>query len=493
MKPKNIQLRQLTQSISLALLTSTTAYSAEFIVTTTGDEGVGVPSIISPGVFKINTLRSAIELADNENGFPGADLIRFDDDLFINNQATINLDTIGDSFTFGSVTSNSALGINSEITIVGPQGATLNLTAGELRHFQINDGGHLNISHVTLNDGFTPDDSVARGGAIYVRIGASLNLSNSTLSNNQAGSGGAVYIGSTAPGTPSTITHSRFIDNQASFSGGAVDQRSGLALTISNSTFTDNSARNGGALFTSGNLIVESSTVYNNTAKTGGGIEINNTARLTLINSTVANNQTELFGGGISILTEPGEGISTIMNSTISGNQSLNDRPPPRNHRTVNRGEGISFDSSGGGIFVSYAGVLIVHNSILAGNAETTAMLADDMAAFLLPESSHNFIGAGDSVFAITDGVDGNQIGTRDAPIDAQLQALADNGGTTLTQLPNSDSSVVDAGNNAVCEVIDQRGRIRPQDGDADGSAVCDIGAVELGDDTDLIYSDGFE
>jgi len=77
-------------------------------------------------VFEIDTLRSAIEQADDEITFPGADTISFADSVFTGGEADINLNIIGDSFVFGG-TSNSAFGINSEISVVGPKNDTLNL------------------------------------------------------------------------------------------------------------------------------------------------------------------------------------------------------------------------------------------------------------------------------------------------------------------------------------------------------------------------------
>ena len=490
-----MKLKILTQSISLSLITSTAAQSAEFVVTTTGDGRNGVPNKIAPGIFEINTLRSAIRQADNEIAFPGADRIRFHDDLFINNQATINLDRVGDSFTFFNRTSNSALGINSEIMILGPQSATLSLTAGELRHFQVNNGGHLNISQVTLDEGFAQSDASGRGGAIYVRTGGSLKMSHTTLSNNHAHSGGAIFIGKTVSGVPSKITHSRFTGNQSSSGGGAVFLYGDLQLTISESTFVENSSVSGGAIFSSGNLLIESSTIHNNTARSdGGGLATNNVGAFSLINSTLTDNRARFSGGGVLIGTSPGRGFNTIINSTITGNQSLYDSPTVATRKAFNRGGVIEFDTSGGGVLCyEYADTLVIHNSIIVGNTETTAMLPDDVATCPLPESSHNFIGAGDSVLEIEDGLNGNQIGTRDVPIDAQLKPLTDNGGDTLTQLPNSSSPVIDAGNNKVCTSVDQRGFVRPYDGDVDGSAVCDIGAVELGSISDLIFNDDFE
>ena len=54
---------------------------------------------------------------------------------------------------------------------------------------------------------------------------------------------------------------------------------------------------------------------------------------------------------------------------------------------------------------------------------------------------------------------------------------LADNGGPTLTHLPQSGSSAIDIG--GTCGPEDQRSFDAPQDGDASGGAECDAGAVE--------------
>jgi hypothetical protein len=62
---------------------------------------------------------------------------------------------------------------------------------------------------------------------------------------------------------------------------------------------------------------------------------------------------------------------------------------------------------------------------------------------------------------------------------DPQLLPLADNGGATPTHALHPDSPAIDAGGDE-CEPTDQRGVSRPQDGDGDGVAKCDIGAFEL-------------
>lgn len=76
--------------------------------------------------------------------------------------------------------------------------------------------------------------------------------------------------------------------------------------------------------------------------------------------------------------------------------------------------------------------------------------------------------------------------------VDPMLEPLADNGGRTRTHALDPASLGIDTGpiDPADCGTEDQRGFVRPFDGDSAGGARCDIGAWELSGD---IARDDFE
>ena len=105
------------------------------------------------------------------------------------------------------------------------------------------------------------------GGAVWAR--GDVTVTNSVFSGNSGGSGAAIFAADEEDSIPRAvlITGSTFYNNEADFDGGAVFGYG--SVEISNSTFVDNTAKAGGAvyvtaIFDSGALNVTNSTFKNN-------------------------------------------------------------------------------------------------------------------------------------------------------------------------------------------------------------------------------------
>ena len=284
----------------------------------------------------------------------------------------------------------------------------------------------------------TTIDGNAKDRVLHVQSGASLEVS-----------GVSIVGGDTSGASPDA--------------GGGIYVLS-ATVTIKDSTISDDAARLGGGINISGNSVVsiESSTISSNTAVVGGGIRQTG-GTVTLINTTVSGNDATLeigFGGG-GILADGGFGSMTlnINHSTIAGNTSA---------------------SHAGGIRTvsdPFAGAPTVNmkNTILALNTVPGGGKGPDCLATI--DSAGNNILGDDSDCIFNDG-GGDQVGTAGSTIDPAIGPLADNGGETMTRALQEGSPAIDAGTctdiSGATVTTDQRGVSRPQEAD------CDIGAFEL-------------
>ena len=171
----------------------------------------------------------------------------------------------------------------------------------------------------------------------------------------------------------------------------------------------------------------------------------------------------------------------TLIDTTVSGNR-IGIRPGS-GIRSFLRGATITNNDVGladlGGL-LSNLDRTRLSNVVLAGNGQD----CQTSEAAIVESEGYNLIG--DSTGCTIADADGDQVGAPGSPIDPRLGPLADNGGPTPTHAPQPDSPLIDAGSpalpgtsEAACSVFDQHGVARLQDGDGDGVARCDIGAVE--------------
>lgn len=157
----------------------------------------------------------------------------------------------------------------------------------------------------------------------------------------------------------------------------------------------------------------------------------------------------------------PGVGFLSISNSTIVNNTS---------------------DLEGGGIVNATGSTAQLRNSIVAANiarnANATALNADNDVRGTFTSLNTNFVGDSGTSSGFINGFRGDQVGSELSPLDPVFGGLASNGGTTQTHELLPGSPAIDAGDNSGGEPLDQRNGQRPTDNSAD------IGAFEVQQNT---------
>src|SRR5215469_6470383 len=217
-----------------------------------------------------------------------------------------SVDTINFAVT-GNITLTSAeLQITHNVTINGPGAANLAVNGNAAFRVFHNSASNVTISRLTITNGL---GAAPGGGGIYNQGG--LTLSNCTVSNNVAGPG-CCYSGGgiqNDPGTTLSVSNCTFTGNSASFDGGGI-QNHGATATVTNSSFTSNSVgREGGAIqsdVTGNALTVSNSSFTNNSAADGGGgigSDGGGGGTITISDATInGNSLTGTRGGGILII-----------------------------------------------------------------------------------------------------------------------------------------------------------------------------------------------
>ena len=178
----------------------------------------------------------------------------------------------------------------------------------------------------TINDIIIPQHYLHHSGGVMFISDSLCTITNSTFANNAAVNGGVMFL---AGYKFFSIMNSTFTNNSATASGGIMyvsGYKAGSSFNIINSTFSNNNAAIfGGIIFTesddSFNII--SSIFASNSAAAGGVVCIFRwESSFNIISSTFSNNSGVPFDGGVMLIV--GSSSINITNSNFTYNSATN-------------------------------------------------------------------------------------------------------------------------------------------------------------------------
>ena len=237
---------------------------------------------------------------------------------------------------------------------------------------------------------------------------------------------------------------------------GVINRRA--MVTLDNTTITANA---GAGVFNAAGMLmsIDTCTIANNAES---GI-ISSDSDVTIAHSAITGNSSSLAGGIYTV-----DGAVSIENSTISGNSGTFSGGITTVNGIVTLGNATVTCNSGGiagGIFGAGSSSVTLKNSIVAHQGEG----ANCFGTLGFQSLGHNLDSDDTCRLIHPDDLPGTP---------ALLLPLESDDGCTQTCAPCAISPAIDAGGDD-CGDTDQRGKHRPQDGDGDGEALCDIGAFE--------------
>jgi len=158
------------------------------------------------------------------------------------------------------------------------------------------------------------------GASLY--CGSYATVCGNAFRGNSGGSGAGLYCATSA-----NVSSNTFVGNTASGSGGAAYFSAGQPVISANFVIQNLAANSGGGIFASASIVQLTDNLVVNNSQTGssyqgGGIYVNPTANLTMINNTVTGNTTTGSGGGLAVSVSGTVEILNVYNNIIWGNSA---------------------------------------------------------------------------------------------------------------------------------------------------------------------------
>jgi predicted outer membrane repeat protein len=273
-------------------------------------------------------LRQAIELA-NSSAYPGEDVISFGSGLTgMALEIQSELPSVTDALVITGwgadpLTIRPADGVSSRILMIG---AGVDFTASDLTFAR----GSSDAGGAILNQGnaqitrcvFMENTATYGGGAILSEVGSALTITDCRFWGNTAGYGGAIaFEGSSSAVATSEFSHNFATDRGGlgswSVNGGAL-YNTGL-MTLADCRFTWCAAVQGGAIYNAGGLELGNVTISQNRAVEGGGVWNGGTiSSLASTMATLNNNTAQAGGGGMAIRYGGSATLSALFESNTA-------------------------------------------------------------------------------------------------------------------------------------------------------------------------------
>jgi predicted outer membrane repeat protein len=302
----------------------------------------------------------------------------------------------------------------------------------------------------------------SRRGVIIVDPGATLRLNHATVTLGAADLGAGILNGGTVE-----LLDCDVAANGAQVRGGGI-LNSGV-LTVTDSNIHGNGSSSGGGLYNGigATATLKNTTFQGNNATSGGGIFSEGDA-LTLIANQLSGNDALDAGGILN-----SRGTATLVDTAVLANSAVTDGIV----------EGTGNGGTAGGIRNAALGTLVLSYSTVAAN----------------PAHANHDVGGGGGVVnsgrfqldnsIIADNTRGGDC-INNGTISPTGRNIIEDGGCSVPGALTVDpklggvalglgSPAIDAASGGSCPAVDVRGAPRPQDGNGDGVAVCDIGAYE--------------